>query len=73
VNAENVRKIKNAQRKTVTIKKTKNVRMTVILNVSANGNSTLPNREEKTANKQERKSGRWIVTASPPPFNNKPI
>lgn len=47
VNAGNVRKIKNAQRKTVTIKKTKNVRMTVILNVSANGNSTLPNREEK--------------------------
>ena len=47
VNAGNVRKRKNAQRKTVTIKKTKNVRMTVILNVSANGNSTLPNREEK--------------------------
>lgn len=31
----------------VTIKKTKNVRMTVILNVSANGNSTLPSQEEK--------------------------
>lgn len=38
---------KRTEEKTVTIKKTKNVRMTVILNVSANGNSTLPNREEK--------------------------
>ena len=47
VNAGNVRKRKNAQKKTVTIKKTKNVRMTVILNVSTNGNSTLPNREER--------------------------
>lgn len=55
VNAGNVRKRKNAQRKTVTIKKTKNVRMTVILNVSANGNSTLLNREEKATDSRNQK------------------
>lgn len=57
VNAGNVRKRKNAQRKTVTIKKTKNVRMTVILNVSANGNSTLLNREEKATDSRNQKRG----------------
>ncbi|WP_288548813.1 hypothetical protein [uncultured Phascolarctobacterium sp.] len=57
VNAGNVRKRKNAQRKTVTIKKTKNVRMTVILNVSANGNSTLLNREEKVTDSRNQKRG----------------
>ena len=57
VNAGNVRKRKNAQRKTVTIKKTKNVRMTVILNVIANGNSTLLNREEKVTDSRNQKRG----------------
>jgi len=57
VNAGNVRKRKNAQRKTVTIKKTKNVRMTMILNVIANGNSTLLNREEKVTDSRNQKRG----------------
>lgn len=38
-------------------KKDKNVRMTVILNVSANGNSTLLNREEKVTDSRNQKRG----------------
>ena len=71
VNAGNVRKRKNAQRKTVTIKKTKNVRMTVILNVSENGNSTLPNRRRRRLTAGTKKGAADHRSAAP--FNNKPI
>ena len=48
---------KKRTEETVTIKKTKNVRMTVILNVIANGNSTLLNREEKVTDSRNQKRG----------------
>lgn len=47
VNAGNARKKRNVSRRTATIKKIINVKTTAILNVSANGNSTLPNRAGK--------------------------
>lgn len=46
-NVGNARKKRNVNRRTATIKKIINVKTTAILNVSANGNSTLPSRAGK--------------------------